>query len=144
MSTASKRLADALVLAAIRLTRQLRAADKHAKMTGPQASALAVIVYSGSIKISDLAAAEQVKGPTISQLVNELERAGLACREGDKNDGRVSLVRATAKGKNWLKEGQERRIAPLAARLDRLSENDRTALARSVKLIDTLSKPDDE
>lgn len=142
MSTRSKRLANDLVLAAIRLTRQLRAADKLAKMSGPQASALAVIVYAGSIRISDLAALEQVRGPTIVQLVNHLEEAGLAERQGDDKDRRVSWVSATLKGKRLLQEGQDRRIAPLAARIEQLSEADRTILLRAITLIQTLSQAD--
>ena len=142
MSTRSKRLANDLVLAAIRLTRQLRAADKLAKMSGPQASALAVIVYAGSIRISDLAALEQVRGPTIVQLVNHLEEAGLAERQGDDKDRRVSWVSATLKGKRLLQEGQDRRIAPLAARIKQLSEADRTILLRAITLIQTLSQAD--
>jgi DNA-binding MarR family transcriptional regulator len=111
-------------------------------MSGPQASALAVIVYAGSIRISDLAALEQVRGPTIVQLVNHLEEAGLAERQGDDKDRRVSWVSATLKGKRLLQEGQDRRIAPLAARIEQLSEADRTILLRAITLIQTLSQAD--
>ena len=83
MSNASKSLANDLVLASVKLTRHLRVADKQARMSGPQASALAVIVYAGRIRVSDLAAMEQVRSPTMVQMVNQLEAQGLAVREGD-------------------------------------------------------------
>ena len=92
MSNASKSLANDLVLASVKLTRHLRVADKQARMSGPQASALAVIVYAGRIRVSDLAAMEQVRSPTMVQMVNQLEAQGLAVREGDETDRRVSWV----------------------------------------------------
>lgn len=144
MSTPSKTLANDLVLAAIRLTRRLRVEDQNAKMTGPQASALSVIVYSRRIKISDLAAIEQVRRPTMSQLVSELERLNLVAREGDPNDLRVSWVSATRSGQLLLRQGQQRRIAPLAARIDKLAAEDKRAIERAVRLIDALSRTEEK
>ncbi len=144
MSNASKSLANGIVLAAVRLTRQLRLADRQARMSGPQASALAVIVYAGRIRISDLAAMEQVRSPTMVQLVNQLEEQGLAVREGDETDRRVSWVRATAKGQRYLQQGQERRIAPLATYLDGLGRDDRAVLARAVDLLNAMMEQEGE
>jgi DNA-binding MarR family transcriptional regulator len=135
MSNASKSLANDLVLASVKLTRHLRVADQQARMSGPQASALAVIVYAGRIRVSDLAAMEQVRSPTMVQMVNQLEAQGLAVREGDETDRRVSWVRATAKGQRYLQQGQERRIGPLASYVDGLGRDDRAVLARAVALI---------
>lgn len=135
MSNASKSLANDLVLASVKLTRHLRVSDKQARMSGPQASALAVIVYAGRIRVSDLAAMEQVRSPTMVQMVNQLEAQGLALREGDETDRRVSWVRATAKGQRYLQQGQERRIGPLASYVDGLGRDDRAVLARAVTLI---------
>lgn len=135
MSNASKSLANDLVLASVKLTRHLRVADKQARMSGPQASALAVIVYAGRIRVSDLAAMEQVRSPTMVQMVNQLEAQGLALREGDETDRRVSWVRATAKGQRYLQQGQERRIGPLSSYVDGLGRDNRAVLARAVALI---------
>ncbi len=135
MSNPSKTLANDLVLAAVKLTRHLRLADKQARMSGPQASALAVIVYAGRIRVSDLAAMEQVRSPTMVQMVNQLEAQGLALREGDETDRRVSWVRATPKGQRYLQQGQERRIGPLAGYLEGLGRDERAVLARAVTLI---------
>ena len=60
---------------------------------------------------------EQVRSPTMVQMVNHLEEQGLAVREGDETDRRVSWIRATAKGLRYLHQGQGRRIAPLATLL---------------------------
>ena len=144
MSISAKTLANDLVLAAIRLTRLLRALDRHAQLTGPQASALAVIVFSRRVKVSVLADIEQVRRPTMSQLVSELETLGLIQRSGDPTDRRVSWVSATKRGQQLLQQGQERRIAPLAARIDTLGRDDKRALEQAVRLIDALSRPKDE
>ena len=67
-------LADRLHSSAIHLLRRLRVQDSAAGLSAPRLSALSVIVYAGPIRMSDLATAEQVRLPTISRLVRELER----------------------------------------------------------------------
>lgn len=135
MSTPSFELANSLIVAAVRLTRRLRTEDRTAKLSGPQASALAAIVFARRIRLSDLAEVEQVRGPTISELVNGLEAMNLVRRIPDGNDRRVSRVEATAKGRKLLADGQQRRVAPLAAKLEALDEKDRLALARAAQLM---------
>ena len=135
MSTPSFKLANDLIVSAVRLTRRLRAEGRAAKLSGPQASALAAIVYAGRIRLSDLADVEQVRGPTISELVRGLEAMALVRRIPDENDRRVSRVEATARGRKLLADGQQRRVAPLAARLETLDEKDRQALARAARLM---------
>ena len=55
--------------------------------------------------MGELAAAEQVRPPTISRLVKDLERHGLVSRKADPGDERVQKVSATAKGRRLLQEG---------------------------------------
>jgi DNA-binding MarR family transcriptional regulator len=76
MSNLTIPLADDLVVSAVRLTRWLKAADSAARLSGPQASALAIIVYAGHITPSDLARLEQVKRPTIARVLGQLTDAG--------------------------------------------------------------------
>ena len=85
---------------------------------------------------------EQVRSPTMVQMVNHLEEQGLAVREGDETDRRVSWIRATAKGLRYLHQGQERRIAPLATLLEHLSRDDHAVLARAVELLNTIMEKD--
>src|SRR5918996_5775251 len=93
-------LADRWHSLAIHLLRRLRREDVKAGLTGPRLSALSVVVFGGPITLGDLAAAEQVKPPTMTRLVRALESEGLVRRENDPQDGRIVRLRATAKGAN--------------------------------------------
>src|SRR5881394_1325868 len=106
-------IADRLHSAAIHLLRRLRVEDKAMGLSAPRASALSVLVFRGPVTMSALAEAEQVRRPTITRLVDSLERRGLVRRVSDAEDGRVQLVEATAAGKRLLQKGRERRVERL-------------------------------
>ena len=135
------RLADRLHSAAIHLLRRLRTEDAAAGLSAPRLSALSVIVFAGSIRLGELAAAEQVRPPTISRLVRELEAEGLVARVPDPDDGRVQRVRATAKGRRLLERGRARRVARLAEDLSGLAAKDRRALDRAAKILEEVALP---
>ncbi|MEE9470863.1 MAG: MarR family transcriptional regulator [Gemmatimonadota bacterium] len=136
-------MADRLHSAAIHLLRHVRAEDVGTGLSTPRLSALSVIVFAGPISISALADAEQVRPPTISRLVKELEWQGLVARERDSEDRRVQRIRATAKGRKLLFEGKERRIARLASGIDQLTREERATVARAAAIIERLSLPPD-
>jgi len=128
-------VADRLHSTAIHLLRRLRAEDRRTGLSGPRASALSVVVFGGPITLGDLAAAEQVKPPTMTRLVTALEAHGLVKREGDADDARVVRVRATPKGIRLLQEGRARRIARLQAALQELPEADVVELGRATAIL---------
>src|ERR1043166_2909346 len=117
--------ADRLHSAAIHLLRSLRVEDRASGLSAPRLSALSVIVFAGPIAMSALAAAEQVRPPTISRLVAELERLRPVGRDPDPADRRGVKVRATAKGRRLLEEGRRRRVVRLAAALEALPAGER-------------------
>ncbi len=134
-------IADQLHSAAIHLLRRLRTEDDATGLSAPRLSALSVIVFAGPITMGGLAAAEQVRPPTISRLVKELEREGLVTRIKDRRDERVQLVQATAKGRKLLQEGRRRRVARLAADLERHPARDRATLEKAAALLEKLALP---
>jgi len=134
-------LADRLHSSAIHLLRRLRTQDAAAGLSAPRLSALSVIVFSGPVRMSDLAAAEQVRLPTISRLVSELERQGLVERIADESDARVQRVRATRAGRTLLEAGRARRVQELAGGLAKLGATERRTLARAADLLEQLSRP---
>jgi len=107
-------VADLIHGAAIRLLRFVRREDSAAGLSPPQLSALSVLVFGGSKTMTALAAAEQVRPPTMSRTVDELERCGLAERIARKDDRRVSEVRVTKAGRSLLEQGRRKRLARLA------------------------------
>jgi DNA-binding MarR family transcriptional regulator len=140
-AAAADTLAQRLHGAAIHLLRRLRAEDAASGLTAPRASALSVLVFAGPRSIGELAAAEQVRPPTISRLVQELERDGLVRREADRADARVQRVHATAAGEALLQAGRARRVARLAESLRALPAADRRLLERAAPLLEALARP---
>jgi DNA-binding MarR family transcriptional regulator len=128
-------LADALVLNAIRLTRTLRALRRNEHLTGPEISALAVIVYSKRIAARDLARLEEVTPATISRLVAAMEVKGLVRRTPDRRDSRLQWIAATPLGVRRINEGHERRLGPLVALLAALPREKRAKLADAAAIL---------
>ena len=134
-------VADRLHSAAIHLLRRLRTEDDTSGLSAPRLSALSVVVFAGPISMGGLAAAEQVRPPTISRLVKELQRDGLVRRVSDDTDERIQRVVATAKGKRLLQRGRERRVAKLAADLGDLPAADLRLLAKAAATLERLALP---
>ena len=131
-------ITDRLHSAAIHLLRRLRVEDKAMGLSAPRTSALSVIVFRGPITMSALAEAEQVKPPTITRLVDGLERRGLVRRVSHPVDGRVQLVEATAAGKRLLQKGRSRRVERLSGGIAHLGLEDQRLLARAAELMEGL------
>src|SRR6267378_4336070 len=132
----ARTVADRLHSAAIHLLRRLRVEDKAMGLTPPRASALSVLVFRGPVTMSQLAEAEQVRRPTITRLIDGLERRGLVRRVNDPADGRVQLVEATAAGKRLLQKGRARRVERLRQGVAQLSRDDQQVLARAAHLME--------
>lgn len=65
-------------------------------------STLSTIERAGARRLTDLAVSEGVTQPSMSALVSQLERLGLANRQPDPTDGRVVRVAITPAGREHL------------------------------------------
>src|SRR5215207_10040749 len=110
----SRDAADRFHSAAIHALRHVARADPAGRLSAARLSALSVLVFGGAKSLGELAAAEQVRPPTMTHIVSGLEQAGLVVRKPDPKDGRVVRVQASPKGKRVLQRVRERRIAELA------------------------------
>lgn len=128
-------LADRLHSAAIRLLRRLRRQDEASGLSAPRLSALSVLVFAGPRSLGELAAAEQVRPPTMTRLVAALEAEGLVARAADPADARRVLLAATARGRRLLQAGRARRVEALARGLAVLPAAERALLARAAELL---------
>jgi len=122
-------IAEKLHSGALRMLRRLRKFDSETQISAPKLSALSVLVFGGPQSLTDLAAAEQVRAPTMSRLVVELEADGLARKTTDANDKRGVKIAATAKGQALMERGRARRLQHLTAAIGALSAEERRALA---------------
>lgn len=134
-------VADRLHSAAIHLLRRVRTQDDAMGLTAPLASALSVVVFGGPVTLGALAKAEQVRPPTITRVVTQLERLGLVVREADSEDGRIQRVRATAKGRKVLEAGRARRVASITVLLEALPPVQLATLERAAELMERLVRP---
>jgi DNA-binding MarR family transcriptional regulator len=128
-------VADRLHSAAIHLLRRLRKQDVATGEGPARLSALSVLVFGGPKTLGELAAAEQVKPPTMSRMVAGLARDRLVEIASDSSDARRMHIRATEKGKAILQEGRERRIQYLAAHLELLTSAELKALGHAVEIL---------
>lgn len=128
-------IADQLHSAAIHLLRQLRKEDDASGVSAPRLSALSVVVFGGPLTLGQLAAAEQVKPPTMTRIVTGLEKEGLVQRIGDTRDRRLTRIRATAKGRSVLAAGRARRVQKLATAIKRLGRRELAQLKRGVQVL---------
>jgi DNA-binding MarR family transcriptional regulator len=123
---------------AIRLLRRARREDAAFGLPPAQMSALSVLVFGGPTTLSALAAAEQVQPPTMTRIVDALEKAGLAARTQDTTDRRRFRIAATRDGVRLMHAGRDRRVAVLAAMLSGLDRRQRAMLTEAVGLLEQL------
>ena len=135
-SSDSEEIAEGLHSVAIRLLRRLRKQDESSGLNAPRLSALSVIVLGGPITLRDLAAAEQVRPPTMTRIVNALVEQGLVMRKPNAEDGRSVLLSATVAGKRLLVAGRRRRVRSLTGEIERLSERERGVVAEAVGILE--------
>ncbi|MFE7529822.1 MarR family winged helix-turn-helix transcriptional regulator [Kitasatospora sp. NPDC057542] len=93
---------------------------------------LARLEREGPTRLTALAAAEGITQPSMTVLVQRLERQGLASRATDPKDGRVCLVALTDAGRELLAERHRARDARVAGLLAALPEQDVRALGEAV------------
>jgi DNA-binding MarR family transcriptional regulator len=133
-------VAEKLHSAAVHLLRRLRRVDPAMGLSPAAASVLSVIVFGRPMTLGELAAAEQIRPPSLTPIVRALQAEGLVKRQRDENDRRVVQIQATAKGRRILQQGRGRRVAMLADWLKRFSYADLAALDRGAEMIERLAR----
>jgi DNA-binding MarR family transcriptional regulator len=128
-------LADALHSAAIHLLRRVRSADRASGVGPAQLSALSVLVFGGQVSLGDLAAAEQVKPPTMVRIVQALNTAGLVTANPNQGDRRKLVISATARGRELMLRARKRRVRALAELIACASQKQQEQLRDAVTII---------
>lgn len=78
----------------------------------------------GPRRVTELAETEVLAQPTVTQLVDKLQRRGFVDRTRDAGDGRVVLVSATAEGTAQLEATRKAYRALLRATLEGLDKHE--------------------
>jgi DNA-binding MarR family transcriptional regulator len=131
-------VADRLHSAAIHLLRTVRKVDAASGLSAARLSALSVLVFGEARTVGELARIEQVSAPTMTRLVQALERDGLVARAVHEADARSVLVRATPRGRRLLELGRARRVDELAQRLRGLPTGELILLADAAASVERL------
>jgi DNA-binding MarR family transcriptional regulator len=131
-------VADRLHSAAIHLLRRVRKQDAATGEGPARLSALSMLVFGGPKTLGELAAAEQVKPPTMSRIVAGLARSRLIEITADRQDARRMCIRASTKGTRLLQRGRQLRIAYLASHLDTLNPEELSKLGEGVEILKRL------
>ena len=117
------------------LQRHLSRADVGHGLTRSRLSALALLVLGGPRTLGELAAAEHVRPPTMTRMVQAMESDGLVERTPNPRDGRSVVIGATATGIEQLESGRARQIAPLAEAVSALTAGERARLDEASDLL---------
>jgi DNA-binding MarR family transcriptional regulator len=88
--------------------------------------------------MSQLAAAEQVRLPTMSRMISSMEADGLVKRVSDGVDGRIVTIRPTNKGRDILRRGRVSRLAAIEAKLATCSVKELEALSDAMATLERL------
>jgi DNA-binding MarR family transcriptional regulator len=134
-TVAASELAARLAGLSTVLQRHLSRADAGEGLTRARLSALALLVLGGPRTLGELAAAEHVRPPTMTRLVQAMEADRLVIREPNPHDGRSIVIRATARGEAQLDQGRARQIAPLTASISALAGAQRLQLEDAADLL---------
>lgn len=131
----SHRQSDAEEQILVALRRIIRAVELHSRqlldtsgLTGPQLAALTEIVRVGGLSAGQLAKALRVGQPTITGIVERLERRGVLTRTRNGEDRRSVNIAATEKGRRLLKSAPPLLQERFRQRLASLQEWERTQI----------------
>jgi DNA-binding MarR family transcriptional regulator len=123
-----------------RFVRVLRGLTNPGGLSLTAASTLFRLDEIGAHRLSDLAVAEGVTQPGMTQLISRLEREGLAARKSDPTDGRVVMVEITVAGRERRRARRGARAEKLSELLGDLSAEDRAAILKSLQIADRLAE----
>jgi DNA-binding MarR family transcriptional regulator len=123
----------------IHILRSLRRVDRQAGLTAARLSALSVLVFGGPHSLGSLAVAEDVTSPTMTRIVDGLERDGLARRRVLTGPGRPVEVSATARGRRLMERAAGRRLDALETAIGRLPPADQRRLRAAAPILQQLA-----
>lgn len=143
---ASKDLRSTLGLAAalrpvlLRSARRLRhVRDQSADLNNNQLSVLALLDRHGDQLIGELATRENVRPPSMTRIIKELERFGYVRRQDMPEDRRQTKIAITEAGREVLIANRKRRNDWLARRLAELGPQERDILRKAVPILEKVS-----
>jgi DNA-binding MarR family transcriptional regulator len=133
-------LASALRSSTLRLSRQIRRqrVDSH-DLTANQLGVLGALGKHDAMTIGELAAHEQVKPPSMTRIVSNMEEAGLVARRPHETDKRQIVVELTDAAHHLLRANRRRRDEWLQNKLKKLTPEERDILRKAAPVLERLA-----
>jgi len=126
-------------LSVLRLSRRLRQ-NAAAGLTASQLALLSTLDRRGAMTLGDLAAHEGVQPPSVTRMVDALEKAGLVKRVDSVTDRRAVMAQLTGKGRKAMEDVRRRRDAWLAERMARLTPEEQDLLEAALPVLEALAE----
>ena len=112
----------------------MRFLSDRADLSASAAFAMNRVCREGPIRLTTLAAKEGVSQPSMTQLIQRLERLDLVARLADPDDGRAALIGITQHGQALLDERKRMRRERLTALMETLTPEEESALLLSARV----------
>ena len=118
------------------LRRPLDAEYARGQLTAPQRIVMQVLFHSEGMSLKELCERVALSHSTVSGIVDRLQAKGLVARSTDDTDRRLTRIAVTPVVRQFMQEQAPRLTAqPLIEALSRLSEQDRRAIGRGLRLL---------
>lgn len=131
-------LARQLGLRIISLNQFFRQRMQHELLTPSQAAVLALLMDNRPWRISDLASAEGVRPPSMTELVSRMQRQGWIRKADTTHDRRGVEITITEEGRALIREVMRRQVDIIAQRLAILPDEEKDAIERALPALDHL------
>ncbi len=135
--TERDRLTSDLRMACMRISRRVRF-ESTAPVAPHQFSVLARLEEAPRTP-KELAAFEKVSAPSMTRTVAGLVEGGLVARADDPTDGRQVILSLTPEGRRTIRDIRRRRDQWFAARLEKLTDDERAVLAQATALLERVA-----
>lgn len=120
------------------LNRRLRK-DWPADLTPSRLSALATVAAGEPLAVGELAKRMAVSTPTVSHIVDALDKLGLVVRQPDPHDRRICRLTTSPAGAELLEELSRHATGLLADRIHQLPQAQQVALDVALPALEALA-----
>lgn len=124
------------------LRRPLDSEYARGQLTAPQRMVMQVLFYSEGMSLKELCEQVSLSHSTVSGIVDRLQAKGMAARKTDSADRRLTRIAVTPAVRQFMQQQAPRLTAqPLTEALSRLSEQERRAISRGLRLLRQALQP---
>lgn len=128
-------LEDLLLALRRKIVECMRADTLVGGLTVAQSEALRIIGSSETVTMKEIASSLKITPPSVTSMIEDMEKKGLVERIPDTNDRRVVCAQLTTKAKRSYREITARKKAIIDRMLLKLTPSDKRSLERIISII---------